>query len=462
MNKYKKLLSNTLIFGIGTFSSKILVFLLMPLYTSVLTKGEYGTADLIMQTGNLIIPLASMGMFNALIRFGLDKKYKKDDVFSTAVLSLILGFLILLLFFPLINLYKDISGYVIYVYLFVLMSCLHSTCSQFCRSMNLVKLFAFDGILCTFNTIVLNVLFLVVFKMGIVGYVLANILADFISAVFLFCYAKLSRYLKFQRIRKSTAVGMLKYAIPLIPTNIFWWITNVSDRYIVTALVGADANGLYAVANKIPSMLVILSTVFMEAWQMSAITENKEGKRENFFKKVFSSYQAIVFIGGSFLILFTKLITSILVSDEFYDAWNYTPFLIIAMACSCLATFMGSVYVVEKKSVMSLVTTMTGAILNIIMNFILVPIFGANGAAFATFASYLCVFIIRGVNTKRFINFNMHSVKVGFNIAILIIQSFILIFEINNWLIYEILLTLFITVINFKYVLQSIKTIFKR
>lgn len=462
MNKYKKLLSNTLIFGIGTFSSKILVFLLMPLYTSVLSKGEYGTADLIMQTGNLIIPLASMGMFNALIRFGLDEKYDKKDVFSTAILSFFVGFAVLLLFSPLISMYKDIKGYVFLVFLFVLMSCLHSTCSQFCRSMHMVKLFAFDGILCTFNTIMFNILFLVVFKMGITGYVMANIFADFISAVFLFLYAKLYKYLKFTRIKKSTAKGMLLYAVPLIPTNIFWWITNVSDRYIVTAIAGADINGLYAVANKIPSMLVLLSTVFMEAWQMSAITENKAGKREDFFKKVFASYQSIVFIGGSFLILFTKPITSLLVSDNFYEAWKYTPFLIIAMACSCLATFMGSVYVVEKKSVMSLLTTMSGAVLNVIMNFILVPIFGANGAAFATFASYLCVFAIRGVNTKRFINFNMHSVKVGINITLLILQSLVLIFEIKNWLVLEIGFTLIMLVINFKDVLKSVKTIIKR
>ncbi|MBR4949899.1 MAG: polysaccharide biosynthesis C-terminal domain-containing protein, partial [Clostridia bacterium] len=331
-----------------------------------------------------------------------------------------------------------------------------------CRSMHLVKLFAFDGILCTFSTIVLNIVFLVVFKMGIVGYVFANIFADLISAIFLFTYAKLHRFVKFRKIEKSTITGMLKYAIPLIPTNIFWWITNVSDRYIVTAMEGADINGLYAVANKIPSMLVLLSTVFMEAWQMSAITENKKGERENFFKKVFSSYQSVVFIGGAFLILFTKPITKLLVSDSFYNAWTYTPFLIIAMACSCLATFMGSVYVVEKKSVMSLVTTMTGAILNIIMNFILVPRFGANGAAFATFMSYLCVFVIRGVNTKRFISFNMHSVQVGINVAILIIQSFILIFEIKYWLLIEIILVAAMLLINFKYLYQSIRTLLKK
>ncbi|HIX66213.1 MAG TPA: polysaccharide biosynthesis protein, partial [Candidatus Anaerotruncus excrementipullorum] len=70
MDKYKRLLSNTLIFAIGTFSSKVLVFLLVPFYTNLLTKGEMGTADLIVQTANLIIPIVSIGMSNAIIRYG--------------------------------------------------------------------------------------------------------------------------------------------------------------------------------------------------------------------------------------------------------------------------------------------------------------------------------------------------------------------------------------------------------
>ena len=87
VNKYKKLLSNTITFGIGTFSAKLLTFLLVPLYTRVLTTAEFNASDLIQQTGNLLVPLVSVGMASALIRFGLDKSYDKTSVFSTALMT---------------------------------------------------------------------------------------------------------------------------------------------------------------------------------------------------------------------------------------------------------------------------------------------------------------------------------------------------------------------------------------
>ena len=99
MDKYKRLFSNTLIFAVGTFGSKLLVFFLMPLYTHVLTDAEYGTSDLLQQSANLLVPLVSVGMASALIRFGLDKSYDKTSVFSTALMTAGCGFAIFLLLF---------------------------------------------------------------------------------------------------------------------------------------------------------------------------------------------------------------------------------------------------------------------------------------------------------------------------------------------------------------------------
>ena len=97
MDKYKKLISNTVIFAIGTFSSKVLVFLLMPLYTRVLSDAEYGITDLIVQTGNLLLPLASLGIVNERRihhRFGYNPDrflYHAPVVSSTGSLGLPIG-----------------------------------------------------------------------------------------------------------------------------------------------------------------------------------------------------------------------------------------------------------------------------------------------------------------------------------------------------------------------------------
>lgn len=174
---------------------------------------------------------------------------------------------------------------------------------------------------------------------------------------------------------------MLRYSIPMIPNTVFWWVTTVSSRYIITAIMGEGANGLYAAAYKWPSAIILISTIFMNAWQMSAISEEKG--RAQFFTHVFHGLSSLVFIVGSFLILFSKVITRIMVADSYYESWQYIPLLSVATVYSCMVTFLGTVYVVNKKSTLSLATTAAGAIVNVVLSFFLISYFGINGAAFA-------------------------------------------------------------------------------
>ena len=332
-NKYKKLLSNTITFGIGTFSSKLLTFLLVPLYTRILTTAEFNASDLVQQTGNLLMPLVSVGMASALIRFGLDKSYDKTSVFSTALLTTGGGFLLFLLLSPLILFVPDISDYLILLVLFVIMSALRSLCSQFVRAIGYVKLFSYDGVQSTLLTIVFNVLFLVVFKMGVTGYILATVVSDFISAIFLFVMGDLHRYVRFSKMDRSVIRTMVRFSVPLIPTALFWWIINVSDRYAVTWMISKADAGIYAAAYKVPTIVSLVSTVFTEAWQMSAVMEKDSANRDQFFTKVFSALSSLLFITASMLIVCSKLITKILVGSAFYDSWKYIPILVVATAC---------------------------------------------------------------------------------------------------------------------------------
>ena len=195
MNKYWKLISNTLIFAIGTFSSKVLVFLLMPLYTTVLTDAEYGTVDLMVQVGNFLLPLVSCGIVNGIIRFGLDKYYRKRDVFTTGFLTILGGFALLLILEPILVHVPYLNENTMMIYVFVLMSSMRSLCSQFVRAKGYVKLYALDGILSTATTIFFNVLYLVVLKWGIDGYMLAMISADTLSTLY-FSFVRVAQ--KFQ------------------------------------------------------------------------------------------------------------------------------------------------------------------------------------------------------------------------------------------------------------------------
>ena len=463
MNKYRKLISNTIIFGIGTFGSKVLVFLLMPLYTRVLSSSDYGVVDLIIQTSNLLIPIVSLGIANAVIRFGLDKSVKKSDVFSIGLVTIFCGFVIFLMLIPVLSKITYISGHTVLIYIFVLMSCLRTLCSQFVRAKEYVKLYAFDGVISTITIIIFNVLFLVIFKLGITGYVMAIVMSDLLSTLFLFWAAKLHRYVRIKNINKEVAISMVKYSIPLIPATIFWWITNVSNRFIVAYVLGSEANGIYAVSYKIPTIIVLISNIFMDAWQMSAVTEEDKLSREKFFSKVFKVYQSILFLSASGIILFSKVVTKVLVSDEFYLSWKYIPFLVMATTFSCLVTFLGSVYMVEKKSILTLSTTIVGAVVNVVLTFILINKYDVNGAAFATFISYFIVFILRAVNTKQFIKIDWNAPKLVLNLFIVMCQAFIMVNEVKYWVIYEILLVSLMMILNFGLIWSNVKKlIFKK
>lgn len=455
MNKYRNLISNTFIFAIGTFSSKVLVFLLMPLYTKVLSEAQYGTVDLMVQVGNFLLPLVSCGIVNGIIRFGLDKYYKKRDVFTTGFLTILFGFIILLILEPILVHVPYLNENTMMIYVFVLMSSMRSLCSQFVRAKGYVKLYAIDGLLSTATTIFFNVLYLVVLKWGINGYMLAMISADTLSTLFLFYVAGLRRYLHIRGLNLSTSREMLRYSIPMIPNSIFWWVNNMASRYMIAYFMGEEYNGLFAVAYKIPTIIVLMSNIFMDAWQMSAVSDSPD-KRASFFTRVFLFYQSLICTAASGLILFSKVITMILVSDSFYESWKYIPLLLLSTIFSCMSTFLGSVYMVEKKSMLNFITTGIGAVINVVLNFLFIPIFGVNGAAFATFLSYFVVFVLRVIDTRRFIPMHFHPMRLTFNTLVLLAQAFIMIFEVKGWIFFELILTVLMVVANMSALLATV------
>lgn len=462
-------MSNTLIFAIGTFSSKLLSFFMMPYYTRVLERSELGNGDLIIQVANLLIPVVSIGISNAIIRYGMDKNYSKSHVFTGAISAVFGGYLLFLFFSPLLNQIpfndNEIKANFYLTYIYILTSCLRMLCAQFVRAKQFVKLFAFDGLLATITVIFFNIVFLSVFQMGIAGFVLATICSDFLSACFLFVMAGLHRYVNFARMDWSVLGAMLRFSIPLIPANIFWWITNVSDRYMLTQMLvgGAAINGVYVMAYRIPNMISLVSGFFTDAWQMSAITENDKG-RDKFYTRVFSAYVALMFTAASGLILFSKLIIHILVAPEYYEAWRYVPLLLASSVFSCLVTFLGSIYMVEKKSILTLLTTVAGAVINIILNLLLIPKYQANGAAFATFFSYFSVFLLRIINTHRYVKIRWNPFKILLNLAILLLQTWVLlsVTDLPKWVLYESLLCLLMILLNLRHLLASMQKILGR
>ena len=430
---------------------------LTPLYTHCLTPEEFGVVELVVQTANLLIPLVSLGINQAVLRFGMDGETDRGYVLTTGLTVNIIGFLLFLLLYPVVRMIPPIGEHALLIYLFVFCSITHYLFAYSIKSMHKATLFTICVIIGTTITVVLDVLFLAVWDMGIVGYVLAISLSDVICSIILIITGKLHKLIRFDNLKKSITKAMLRYSVPLIPNSALWWITDYSDRYMVTVMVNESANGLYSLAYRLPNMLIMICGIFMDAWQMSVLTEKSRLERQKFFTNVFAMYQSIIFVGASGLILGSKLVTRIMASAEFYASWQYIPTLVMATSMSCFVTFLGTIYVVEKKSKSSLLTTVVGTVVNFGSNWILIPIMGAHGAALATAFSYGLVVLLRAFHTRKYIPIGWNIPRFTANMGLTITQCFVMVFEVPGWP--YICSTLFavVLIINFRLLLNSVK-----
>lgn len=463
MGKYKRLLSNTAILGAGTFISKLLVFLLMPLYTALLSTAEFGTADILTQTANLLIPLASLGISDGLFRFALDSdKQKRREVFGSALGVLVAGMPMLALFIQILRLFGIYDGYLLLLFFYVCSANLHLICANYLRACDRTKAFALQGIANTVLTILLNVLFLVVFDMGILGYVLSVAVSDLLITVAIFFICKLYGEVRFNLKNRELINSMLKFSIPYIITTLMWMITSSSDRFIVAAFSGTEENGLYAAAYKLPTLISLAGGVFIEAWQFSSVNDARPEERAKFFGDVYRNYVGIMFMGGSAIVAASKLLTKMLLDDAYYSSWQYVPVLSIAMIFSAFSAFMGSVYFLEKKSLRSFVTAGVGALTNILLNFILIPHFGAMGASVATVISYVVAFVIRACDTGKYLRFDVCWFKVAVNSILLIAQTVLMLLEPPYWILWQIGFLVFMLAFNGREIVKTLLQVAKK
>ncbi len=472
MDRYKKLVSNTLIFAIGSFGSKILLLFLTRLYTANINPSDNSTKELLELTANFLIPVITFSIAEAIIRYGVDRNYNNRKVFTSACMAELCGVLLLVILSPLLNLLPYTEGYVVLLVIYCITSGFRQIASNFVRAIGRVKLFALDGILATITLFIFNVIFISVLDLGVTGFMLSVILSDFLSGVFLWTVAKLPRYFRFKSLDKRVTRTMLRFSIPLIPSALLWLITGFSDRLFVrymsgpSGLVGETAAGVYGVSSKIPNLISTISTIFFQAWNMSAIEEVGSKDRGHFYKRVFDAYQSFMFIAGAFLIVFVRILSDILIDSstypEYATAFQYTPILVIAVMMMCYNQFLSSVYTSTQHTTHSFWTALVAAVVNIVLNIVLIHLWGIMGAVVATFASYFICYCIRIIDARRYVYFPVNHAKFIANTGILFILSFIVVDAPTGWMVMLGIGLVFIVAYNFAEFVPTIRGLVHR
>lgn len=404
-NQY--LLKNTLIFTLGNIGSRLISFFLIPLYTNVLTTSQYGTVDLITTVSTVVGPMLTLNIAESVMRFGLDKGANKEKNIQCGSIVLLWAMIIGLILIPICRHISGISEYSIYVYFYIFSLATSQIFLCDLRGKELLVKYSIGNILQTLMIALLNIVFLIVYKMGIRGYLLAYIIANIIIAFYAISAGKSYRAFSFSNIDKKKLKEMIIYSVVLIPNTFMWWVMNSSDRVMVTYMLGVAVNGIYAVSYKLPTLVSTLTGIFNQAWGYSAIREEGAIDETEYNNRMFRTIAAIAFLMGIGLLLITKPFLKIYLSVSYYEAWKYTPFLIIGCVYLTLGTFMATSYTVHKDSLGYLFSGSFGAVFNIVLNLILIPTIGVYGAALATCISYIAVFLFRLFNTRKYIKYNV-------------------------------------------------------
>ena len=425
MTRSKYLVNNILIFTIGNLASRIITFLLVPLYTNVLSTSEYGIVDLIVTICTIAIPFISFNIEEAVLRFSLDKDANRNRILNNAFLLLIIGNAIGLLIVPITGLtYLAKYGFLIYLYVFA--STFSQTLLCFLRGQEKNVKYSIGCILNTFLFASLNIVFLVFLNLGITGYLLSYIIARVITALYCVAFGGVVGTFKSFKLDKKLLLNMIKYSSLLIPNSLMWWIMNSLDHLMVTNILGSSANGIYAISYKFPTLLTIMSTIVTKAWSYSAIKEDESSDRDEFYNKAFNILLVSVSVLALVLITIIKPLMRVYVSPSFFDAWKYVPFLTIGFVFLTLSSFISTVYTVRKDSLSFLISGSIGAAVNLLLNFALIPLFGIFGAAVATCVSYFAVLLYRAITVRKYVNITVFKPQFFVVVALLVVCTLLI------------------------------------
>lgn len=434
MGKYSRLGKNTLLVFVGNMGSKLISLLMLPFYTAWLSVADYGVTDLVLVYVSFLLSIVTFCLADAVFIFpkgqskDLQKKY-----FSSGFFIATIGLGVTALLFYLIQLYlvyiKSINSFTEYVwiiYFILVASFLQSYTQQFSRSLDKITVYAISGVVLTASTAILSFLLIPRYKLN--GYFLAQIISLILSSIYTFFASKSYQYLSLYSLSKKYYKEMLHYSIPLIPNGVMWWVVSGLNRPIMEKYLGLQEIGLFAVANKFPSVIAILFSVFIYSWQISVLEEfSKEGYAK-FYNKVLHIVFSLLILLSCGMAIFSPLIISIVVDAKFTEASKFIPLLSLGAVFSSFSGMIGANFSAVRKSKYYFYSSAWGALGSIVLSFILIPLYGLYGACLAVIGSLFLMTLARLKYSWQYVhldNIYKYIIMIVINVLLILSLSFV-------------------------------------
>ena len=410
MNRYKKLVNNSLIFAVGNMGSKLMQFIMIPIYSYALTTGEFGKADFLTTLVSLLSPLICLDMIDGVFRFSLDNNNNKSKIFSTGLVFTSFISLIVLILGLLMN--SKVVGYpVIETVWLLIVTTFFGLISNYARAVGHIKKYAISGVVNTFSMGIYNVISLVFLHLGVSAYINAITFGQTMAIIYLVTTTSIMKNIKFTGFDISLFRKMVIYSVPLIPNTFAWWLNSASDRFFILAMLGASANGIYSMINRLPSMISTLMNIFSQSWQISAVEEFNSNDSKDFISNVFEYIISMVFFMSMLLLIIIKPLINVILSMSYHSGWKLVPFMLVAVIYMILSSFLGVLYTASKKTIDVFISTMLGAIVNVILTILFIKLVGISGAAMANAISFFVVFLYRFHFMKEMRKVNLNIKK---------------------------------------------------
>lgn len=455
-NRIKELLSNTLLFTIANLGSKVLVFLMIPLYTAVLSTEEYGISDMVHTTAQMLFPILSCMIADGVLRFCFIKEIDNRKVLSIGVRITAIGICICIIvttIFVFIPIFQSLGLYIWFIpLLFCNQSCIQLL-HKFSRGIGKVRVSAFAGLFGSAIVVALNLFFLLVLKLGVLGFLLAYYFADVIAIIYMCRQCHVWDYWT-NDIDVNLRKQMLDYSFPLVPNQISWWALSSINRYIMLAWLGISSVGIYSATLRIPTILTVLSDIFAQAWLLSALKNYGSEESKRFIKVMYSRYWSLLIVMTSVIILLSCPLANLLLSNEFSSYWWISPYLFISVFWGAMIGFLGSIFSAERKNTIQFVSTVLGAVVSVIVTLLFIKQYGVIVVPIATMVGYFVIWIVRRTAVDKYLQIGVGTLYSIFQGFILLIESVFVNEELYTYAIICVLILALMNIKNMKQILN--------
>ncbi len=404
MGEARRLIKNTGIIAVGGMATKLVQFLLLPLYTSVLPPTEYGAVDYLNTIALFCVPVASLLMDEALFRFLIDCETEEDRrrAVTATVGVLALGCVLFAALMGVLELvfHPDSFWWIVgLVYAGTMLQMVSALLRGFGDTMG----YSLANFLASAVMIVLNVLFIAVFRWGVEGMLSATVIAQGGVALVFAVRERVWRYVDLSLIDRAYMGRLIRYAVPLVPNKVSWTIMNMLDRLVIMVTLGPGAAGLYAVAYKFPNVMDQVYGFFYQSWkESSARSLNAEGDEVDFYDAIYRMLRRFMMSVVLGMTALMPLVYDLMIDWQYHEGILYVPILLLATFFSNISGFYGGIFTAHKDTKIMGTTTIVSALLCLVLNLVLIPSIGLYGASVATLASMFVVNEYRRVKVRAY------------------------------------------------------------